>query len=118
MSLSEFTGAGSSPVDSYFKPQVVVITPEITSHLSNFVLSLMCLLVGQLLLSFGAGCRAVILLCGLVMAANLLYETFLPFLNTPDLVDAVYGIAAAALAIPYLLLLEHNGFQPQTQKTK
>lgn len=102
-----------------FTPQVVVITPEITSHISNFALSLMlCLLIGNLLLSYGAGRRAVILLCGLVMVANLLYEAFLPFLNTPDLVDAVYGITAAALGMMYLLWLEHRGFQPPDTDNK
>jgi predicted membrane protein len=40
---------------------------------------------------------------------GVVYECFLPFLNTPDIWDAVFGVTGTAVAYIYLVMLKRNG---------
>ena len=94
-----------------FQPQVVVIDREITSHICNFALSIvLCALCGFVLLATGARLRWALAVCLAVLVANVVYEMFLPFLNTCDLMDAFYGIAGTAVGALYLCWLNRYGF--------
>lgn len=94
-----------------FDAEVVIINREITSHISNFALSyVLCALVGMLLLSAGKRIRSALLFCLEVLAANLVYEAFLPFANTRDMVDAIYGITGSLTGGAYLCWLNAFGF--------
>jgi hypothetical protein len=79
-----------------FRSEVVVIDREITSHSCNFALSIvLCALA----------------VCLAMLAANVAYEAFLPFLNTCDLTDALYGIAGSAVGALCLCRLNRCGFR-------
>ena len=39
-----------------------------------------------------------------------IYETILPFINTIDLIDAVYGILGVIISLIYLLFIDKKGF--------
>lgn len=96
---------------SIFNKDICVINAEVNSHITNFTLSLMlCTLLGYVLLvtgkSFGSN-----IFCGIVLvAANFVYESFLPVLNTTDLVDAFYGLFGVAISLGYLYMIGKFGF--------
>ncbi len=92
-------------------PAVVVINREITSHISNFALSLvLCALAGFVLLATGKRLALAQKVCIAVLAANVVYEAFLPVLNTRDMMDALYGIAGSLAGMLYLAWLNRFGF--------
>ena len=94
-----------------FDPGVWVIHESINAHITNFTLSLMgCTLIGYVLLAFGKGYTAVCWVGGLAALANVVYEGWLPFLNTLDWVDAVYGIVGVAVGMIYLYFVGKYGF--------
>lgn len=94
-----------------FDAEVVIVNCEVTSHISNFALSyVLCALIGLLLLSAGKRLRSALLFCLAVLAANLVYEAFLPVANTRDMIDALYGIAGSFAGGAYLCWLNAFGF--------
>ncbi len=99
-----------------FDPEVVILSREITDHISNFALSLvLCALTGFVLIALGAKLKAAFAVCALVLVANVIYEMFLPFLNTQDPVDAVYGIVGTLAGAVYVCWLDRFGFMPKAQ---
>ena len=92
---------------------LLAIAPDFYSHVSNFSIS--CLLysgIGYVWLMAGARAKPILLL-GLTLAlCNLVYEFFIPILNTPDPVDAWYGLAGTALGALVLLLIGRFGLVP------
>lgn len=76
-----------------FHNNVVVFNTSITSHISNFSLSfLFYLAIGFSWLLQGNSFSKIVWLGIVLILANLLCETVMGFMNTPDLIDAVYGI--------------------------
>ena len=95
-----------------FNSDIYVITKEINSHITNFVISLMlCTLVGYLMLSMKGKYSSVIVFGIFVVIANIIYETILPILNTIDFIDAIYGIIAVVLSLIYLYFMNKKGFE-------
>jgi hypothetical protein len=43
--------------------------------------------------------------------ANFIYEIFLSYLNTPDIIDACYGVAGVATTQIYLYFAKHFGIK-------
>ena len=94
-----------------FNENVLVITKEINSHITNFIISLMlCTLIGYLLLCYRKKYWAIIIIGLILISTNLIYETILPFINTIDLIDAVYGILGVIISLIYLLFIDKKGF--------
>ena len=94
-----------------FNENVFVITKEINSHITNFIISLMlCTLIGYLLLCYRKKYWAIIIIGLILISTNLIYETILPFINTIDLIDAVYGILGVIISLIYLLFIDKKGF--------
>ena len=94
-----------------FNENVFVITKEINSHITNFIISLMlCTLIGYLLLCYRKKYWAIIIIGLILISTNLIYETILPFINTIDLMDAVYGILGVIISLIYLLFIDKKGF--------
>src|SRR5690606_12860433 len=97
--------AGRKP--GFFRSETVIsLVPDFYSHISNFSLSFM--------LYAGAGFAALLgevplrrlAWIGVAFAlANVVYELFLPLLNTRDPVDAVYGVAGTLLAFVWLMVI-------------
>ncbi|MBO5530423.1 MAG: hypothetical protein J5970_03400 [Bacilli bacterium] len=94
-----------------FNENVFVITKEINLHITNFTISLMlCTLIGYLLLCYRKKYWAIIIIGLILISTNLIYETILPFINTIDLIDAVYGILGVIISLIHLLFIDKKGF--------
>jgi len=95
-----------------FNSNIVVINQEICSHISNFILSiLICTLIGYLLLIAKSKYKAVLIVGILIVVANFVYETVLSFLNTTDIIDALYGFLGVLLSLLYLYFISKYGFE-------
>ena len=94
-----------------FNENVFVITKEINSHITNFNISLMlCTLIGYLLLCYRKKYWIIVIVGLVLISINLIYETILPFINTVDLIDAVYGAIGVIISLIYLLFINKKGF--------
>lgn len=93
-----------------FNNSFVVINPEITSHISNFSLSFLVYLgLGSEWLISGMKFRFVTILGAFMIVANFICETLIYFLNTVDIIDALYGTVGILLVFVYLYYLNKNG---------
>lgn len=83
--------------------------PEFYSHISNFSISFMLILVAGYVgvLQLGKLTSAFIL-AGIGILANLVYEFYIPILNTPDPIDAYFGILGCLM--PFLFLIPYQKF--------
>ena len=95
---------------SYLQVDMIVINQEIHSHISNFIISMEAMiLVGTGLLIFGRERKAITLCAVLLILANILCETMLGFVNTVDILDAVYGVGGTVLSYILLWLISQYG---------
>lgn len=95
---------------SYLQVDMIVINQEIHSHISNFIISMEAMiLVGTGLLIFGRERKAITLCAVLLILANILCETMLGFVNTVDILDAVYGVGGTVLSYILLWLISKYG---------
>lgn len=86
------------------------LDPDAYSHVSNFALSYLLLAgIGYAWLMLGVRGRWIAMLCVACAVINVVYETWIPVLNTPDPVDAAYGLAGCALAGVVLWLFDGLG---------
>ena len=93
-----------------FNNHIVVFNEEITSHISNFSLSfLFYLAIGFMWILQGVSFKKVILLGGLLVVGNLLCETVMGFMNTPDIMDAIYGLAGTVVGFVFLAVTKKYG---------
>ena len=102
---------------SAFNSDIVVINQEINSHVSNFSLSLLFYLaIGFSWTLQGISFKKIVVLGIVTMIANILCETVMGFMNTPDLIDAVYGIVGTIVSFCFLWASRKWGITP-TQET-
>jgi len=93
-----------------FNSNFVVINPEINSHISNFSLSLLAYLaIGSTWLTSGVKFRFITILGLFMIVANFICETLMDFMNTVDIIDAIYGTVGIILVFIYLYLLNKHG---------
>lgn len=98
-------------------PDFVVINREIHSHISNFSLSLLFYLtIGYTWLLSGVKFSYVILLGWILLVGNLVCETLLGFMNTADIIDAVYGAVGTLISFFFLLVAYKYGLIPIKSK--
>lgn len=96
-----------------FNSDFVVINPEITSHISNFSLSLLAyLVIGSLWLTSGVKFRFVVVFGAFLIVANFICETLLSSINTVDIVDAIYGTVGVIPGFIYFYCVNRNGLIP------
>ena len=94
-----------------FNGNFFVITKEINSHITNFTISLMiCTLIGYLVLCYKKKYPTTIKIGLVIIIMNLIYETMLPFINTIDFIDAVYGSIGVIISLFYLYFIDKKGF--------
>lgn len=87
--------------------------PEFYSHVSNFSISmLLIIVVGYIWILLGVGIKPLLLLVLTVMVVNVIYELFIPVLNTRDITDAWYGVAGSIAGGLYLVLVKQYGVKP------
>ena len=91
-------------------PGIMLLPGFLLSHITNFALCMMALLiVGFIVLCFGGKLRIISIAALLIAVFGIVYECLLPFLNTPDIWDAVFGTAGTTVAYIYLVMLKRNG---------
>jgi len=72
------------------------IWPGFYQNISNFLLSyLLYTGIGFFWLMAGISTKHILYLGLTLIALNLIYELFIPVLNTPDIVDAWFGIVGS-----------------------
>lgn len=97
---------------SAFNNSIVVINAEINSHISNFALSLMFYLgVGFTWILQKKTFDKIILLGLLLIIANVICETVMGFMNTTDILDAIYGIVGTIIGFCYFLVIKIYGLE-------
>lgn len=95
----------------------VIINSSINSHISNFSLSLMAYLgIGFIWLMGDIKFRFIMVLGVVFIAGNLFCETVMTFLNTPDIIDAYFGIVGTLISFLFLLVTKKFGLTPIKQK--
>ena len=97
---------------SVFNNDIIVINAEINSHISNFALSLVFYLgVGFTWILQKKTFHKIILLGVFIIVANILCETVMGFMNTTDILDAVYGIVGTLIGFCYFLVINKYGLE-------
>ena len=88
----------------------VFINAEIHSHLSNFVLSMVFYLAaGYAWLLVGVKFRYIAVLGIVLIVGNFICETVMGYMNTVDVMDAVYGTAGTVIIFAFLLITNNYG---------
>ena len=91
-------------------PNVRLLPDFLLDHITNFALCMLLLLIfGITVLSFGGKLRSITAAALIMSVLNIVYECFLPILNTPDIPDAVFGVIGVAVAYVILIILRKNG---------
>jgi len=88
---------------------VLRLFPDYQNHISNFSISLLLvLIVGYIGGIQIKSIKGSYIVAALLIVANLVYELFLPFINTMDIIDAYYGIVGSL--VPFLFLIPYQLF--------
>ena len=95
---------------NHIEPEVKILPEFILVHATNFALCLLLLLIiGFIILMFTGKIKAIAIIAAVVAVCSVIYECFLPMLNTPDVIDAVFGVCGTLVAYLHLLLLKKKG---------
>ena len=96
------------------EPEIKLLPDFLLSHILNFTLCMMVLLIfGFVAVCFGGKLNIVTIAAILIAIFGIVYECFIPFLNTPDLWDAIFVVIGTAVAYIYLVMLKKNGLIEQ-----
>ena len=94
----------------HIAPNVRLLPDFLLDHITNFALCMLLLLIiGITALSFGEKLKSITAAALVMSVLNIVYECFIPILNTPDIPDAVFGVIGVAVAYIFLILLRKNG---------
>lgn len=97
---------------STFNTEIIVINAEINSHISNFALSFVFYLgVGYTWILQKMTFKKIVILGLFIIIANIICETVMGFMNTTDIIDAVYGIVGTLLGFCYLFVVNKYGLE-------
>ena len=89
---------------------VTKILPGFYSHVSNFVITLeLTLIISFVWVLRDVELKFFLILFATAVVLNVLIESFLKVLNTPDIADAIYGIAAVVIAAIVTLFVRRYG---------
>ncbi|MFD2968204.1 hypothetical protein [Sphingobacterium bambusae] len=102
------------------RPAVIVEHwPDFYLHVSNFSISYLMLGgIGFMWILIGIPTRFLVVCGMLLIGCNFVYELWVPILNTPDVVDAYYGVAGTILALCFLLCVKRFGLVPLTKESE
>lgn len=88
------------------------LMPNFYNHISNFSLCfIIYIIIGYVGVMFGMTIKNIFFVGIFILLVNLIIELFLPFLNTPNKMDAVFGISAVFLGFVYLFLIKKYGLK-------
>ena len=86
--------------------------PEFYSHISNFCLSYILYSgIGYFFFFFGVKFKYIVGLGIVILASNFIFELFINVLNTPDIIDAYYGVTGTLFALLFLFISYKFGFK-------
>ena len=95
---------------STINPSLTILPEIIDIHITNFSLSLILLTcIGFMVLITGGKMKIIRVFAIIIVFINLVYEVFVPILNTPDFVDSLAGIIGIVISYLYLSSLNRNG---------
>ena len=95
---------------SYFNPEFIFIHSFINDHISNLSISMMLfLIIGTMWLLLDVKFKVIKVVGIIIISINIIYETLISFLNTPDFMDALFGICGVIIAYGYLYTLDKKG---------
>lgn len=99
---------------SFFSiPKLNDLFTDFYLHVSNFSISFLILFgCGYSWLLLGINFKFISGLAAFILLSNFVYELFIPLLNTPDLMDAYYGMTGTIAAFLYLFLIKMFGLKP------
>lgn len=96
---------------SVFNDNFVLFSKEIQAHISNLSLSMIVYLgIGYAWLLMGQKFNIVGILGIFLIIANLVCETLMGFMNTPDIIDFIYGVIGIGIAFIFLFFSNKYGF--------
>lgn len=112
LALSGALFAGRSLTAFRWQP-ILDRVPDFYSHVSNLSISYTLYTgVGYVWLALGVPMRVIGLFGLALVACNLVVEMAIPILNTPDPVDALYGVIGVALGAVLLAVIDRRGMRP------
>jgi len=86
--------------------------PDFYDHVSNFSISfLIYITIGYTGLIVGIKLRALIIIGVFIVLVNFMVEFFMTFLNTPDLMDALYGIFGVVFGLIFIYAAKKYGLK-------
>jgi len=86
--------------------------PEFYSHISNFCLSYILYSgIGYFWIMAGVKFKYILGLGIVILASNFIFELFINVLNTPDIIDAYYGVTGTLFALLFLFISYKFGFK-------
>ena len=89
---------------------IVEVSPDFYTHVSNFAISyILYVAIGYQWLMAGASMKPIAWLGLAILLGNFVYESFIPFINTPDPTDAIYGLVGTALGFFVLWVISRHG---------
>ena len=96
---------------------VIAVVPDFYAHISNFVITFeIVLLISFVWLLRGLNVLPFVWLFSVAIVLNLIIESFVWILNTPDILDAVFGIFGVLIAMVCTLLLKTFGISEVVEK--
>ena len=102
---------------NWVTPELKPLPDFLLVHITNPSLSFLVLLTfGFTVLVFGGGMKWIIAAALLIAAFNLTYELLFPITNTPDALDAIFGLIGTTLAYIFLLFFRKNGLVPKENR--
>ncbi|WP_149304492.1 hypothetical protein [Pareuzebyella sediminis] len=88
------------------------VMPDFYSHISNFSLSfILYISIGYVGIMFGLTVKNITIIGIGIVSVNLIIEFLLPFLNTPDTSDALFGTIGVILGFAFLFLSKNYGLK-------
>lgn len=95
------------------RPEPILnLLPDFYGHVSNLSISfIVYLMIGYLGLMNDIKTKELIGIGIVILMINLMVEFFISFLNTPDKVDAVYGICGVVFGFIFLFTAKKSGFK-------
>lgn len=86
--------------------------PDFYQHISNFSISYLLLSgIGFMWLLLGVKFKYITWLAIFISISNFVYELWISILNTPDIVDACYGLSGTVLAFLFLFITKNYGLK-------
>lgn len=100
---------------SVFNHDFVIINAEVHSHISNLSLSMIAYVgIGYSWLLYGTKFGFIMTLGALLTAGNFVCETLMGFMNTTDIVDAIYGAVGVLVSYVYLFFTNKYGLEEKS----